>query len=493
MRIVNLGHSRLEVGYIAVILATALMIRFYPLSRGLGQDELYTAVNFVEAGSIWTTMSSNSAFNNHIGYSIMARLSNKLFGHSERSLRLPALLLGLASLYVFWLLGQSILTFSAATLATFVLALSPPHIIWSVEARGYSGMIFFSLLSSYLYLRLLRYSNTREACLYIAASVVGIYVHLYSVFTVCIQVLLLIECRVSKRTAQLGCVQVTPASSRLFWRSFIAIAGLSLIVYIPVAHSMIADLIGRGHGNFNLTFPWSLVRQLSGSEHAIITIFVSVIAAFGWYYLSSFRPLEARYFSALIVLPLLLMWLARPFDLYPRFFAYWLPYYILFFIAGLGALWNFARPDRSRWLGFLSRGAVATILLAVLFQWTENQSNYIPQEGYREASRAILADTDDTVRFCAIGGARSVWRYYIHQPITMPASVDELQKLSAMGKEIRCAYYEASWQNEEQTAIADFLRQHSRWQKVKDLTVFRYRAGGDIAALSPQYHELSGR
>src|SRR4029079_8856064 len=116
------------------------------------------------------------------------------------------------------------------------------------------------------YLRLLRYSNTREACLYIAASVVGIYVHLYSVFTVCIQVLLLIECRVSKRTAQLGCVQVTPASSRLFWRSFIAIAGLSLIVYIPVAHSMIADLIGRGHGNFNLTFPWSLVRQLSGSE-----------------------------------------------------------------------------------------------------------------------------------------------------------------------------------------------------------------------------------
>src|ERR1044071_2539665 len=90
-------------------------------------------------------------------------------------------------------------------------------------------MIFFSLLSSYLYLRLLRYPNAREACLYIAASTVGIYVHLYSVFTVCIQVLLFIECWVSERTAQLGGVQVTPASSRLFGRSFIAIAGLSLI------------------------------------------------------------------------------------------------------------------------------------------------------------------------------------------------------------------------------------------------------------------------
>jgi hypothetical protein len=75
----------------------------------------------------------------------------------------------------------------------------------------------------------------------------------------------------------------------------------------------------------------------------------------------------------------------------------------------------------------------------------------------------------------------------------MPASVDELQKLSGMGQEIRCVYYEASWQSGEQTAIAEFLLQHSLWQKVNDLTVFRYRTGRDIAALSPQFHELSGR
>jgi 4-amino-4-deoxy-L-arabinose transferase-like glycosyltransferase len=450
-------------------------------------------VNFVEAGSIWTTMSSNSAFNNHIGYSVMARLSNKLFGHSEWSLRLPALLLGLASLYVFWILGQSVLTFSAATLATLVLALSPPHVIWSVEARGYSAMIFFSLLSSYLYLRLLRRPSGREAWLYIVAAAGGIYVHLYSVFVVCVQILLFVKFSISKSTIQPGGVQVTPASSRLFWRSFIAIATLSLIAYMPVAHSMVHDLIGRGRGNFNPTFPWSLIQQLSGSEHPTIALSVAIIAAFGWYSLLSSRPLEIQYFTALIVLPLVLVWLARPFDLYPRFFAYWLPYYIIFFVAGLGALWNFARPNRGLGSRFLPRVGAAMILLAVLFHWTVNRSNYIPDEGYREASKAILVNADDTVRFCAIGGARSVWRYYIHQPIAMPASVDELQKLSGMGQEIRCVYYEASWQSGEQTAIAEFLLQHSLWQKVNDLTVFRYRTGRDIAALSPQFHELSGR
>src|SRR5258705_12671222 len=119
------------------MLIVALAYRLSPMSRGLGQDELYTAVNFVEAGPIWTTIFSNSAFNNHIGYSVMARISEKLFGHSEWSLRLPALLLGLASLWGFWLLSEPMLKNSGATIGAMVLAFSPPHVIWSVEARGY--------------------------------------------------------------------------------------------------------------------------------------------------------------------------------------------------------------------------------------------------------------------------------------------------------------------------------------------------------------------
>src|SRR5215210_3283822 len=101
-------QQRLGFSLILAVLTVAFLCRFYPIHRGLGQDELFTAVNFVEAGSFWTTMSSNSAFNNHIGYSVLARLSNKLFGHSEWALRLPALVLGMASLYFFWIFCQSI-------------------------------------------------------------------------------------------------------------------------------------------------------------------------------------------------------------------------------------------------------------------------------------------------------------------------------------------------------------------------------------------------
>jgi 4-amino-4-deoxy-L-arabinose transferase-like glycosyltransferase len=489
----NLTQPRLGLGLMAVVLTVAFLCRFYPLHRGLGQDELYTAVNFVEAGSIRTTMFSNSAFNNHIGYSLMARMSNKLFGHSEWALRLPAVLLGIASLYLFWIFSQSMLTFSAATIGTLVLALSPPHVIWSVEARGYSSMVFFAILSSYLYLRLLRRPTRRAALWYIVANVGGIYVHLYSVFVIGVQILMCAQLTMSQKPTAQAEVQMTPKSSRLLWLSFTAIAILSLIAYVPVAQPMLNDLVGRGHGSFNPAFPWTIIQQLSGSERLTITLLVAGTALLGWYSLSKSRPFESRYFTGLIIVPVSVMWLARPFDLYPRFFAYWLPCYIIFFVAGIGALWHLAPPDRSLITRFLPRAAAAVILFAVLYHWTASRSQYIPDEGYREASAAALLDADDAVRYCAIGGARSVWRYYIHQPIAMPTSIGELQELGRMSREVRCVYYEATWQSREQTEIAKFLLQHADWQMIKSLTVFKYQAGYDIAGLSPRYNELSGR
>src|SRR5713101_3397114 len=78
-----------ELFYLSPVLVLALLYRLFPLTRGLGQDELYTAVHFVDGGSVWTTISSSGAFNNHIGYSLMARFSEGLFGRSEWALRLP--------------------------------------------------------------------------------------------------------------------------------------------------------------------------------------------------------------------------------------------------------------------------------------------------------------------------------------------------------------------------------------------------------------------
>jgi len=115
-------ETRYQSFYLLPILTVALLCRLYPLNRGLGQDELYTAVHFVEVRSLWKTIFSNDAFNNHIGYSLMARFSEGLLGRSEWALRLPALLLGMATLYIFFVFGRSILGHIPALLGTLVLA-----------------------------------------------------------------------------------------------------------------------------------------------------------------------------------------------------------------------------------------------------------------------------------------------------------------------------------------------------------------------------------
>jgi len=268
--------------------------------------------------------------------------------------------------------------------------------------------------------------------------------------------------------------QITKPSIRILLVSFLTIAILSLIIYIPLLGPILRDLAGRGRSDFNPFFPWTVIQTLTGSESKGMAVLLIVVSALGWFSLLKSNRLEGRYFIWLLIGPLLIMWIARPFDLYPRFFAYWLPYYLLFFILGLRSLWQFA-PRGNVWL-VSSRMLSGLILIVVLHNWSANWRNYIPNEGYREASIAIARDADDSVAFCAIGGARSVWQYYINRPILTPLSVADLQKLSSNHAELRCVYYEATWQSFEQTEIASYLSQHASWQRVKGFTLFRYRS-----------------
>src|SRR5712692_9073128 len=142
-----ISHS--EIFYLSVVLVLALLLRLPTMDRGFGGDELDTVFYAVDANSIWQTVSSSLSFNNHIGYSLIARFSRALFGRSEWAFRLPALLFGLASLYIFWIFSRSLLGPRLAVMGAFLFAFSPAFIIWSITGSGESRMLFFTLLSSY--------------------------------------------------------------------------------------------------------------------------------------------------------------------------------------------------------------------------------------------------------------------------------------------------------------------------------------------------------
>lgn len=460
-----------------VISVAAMIYRLLPINRGLGQDELFTTVQFIEVPSIFRTIFYNIAFNNHIGYSVMARFSELIFGRTEWALRFPALLFGMATLYILYIFSRALLGRAPALLATLLLALSPAHIGWSVSARGYSGMIFFTLLSSYLFLKLLRQPNRREGILFITVSVFAIYVHLYAIFVTGVQILYLLYLMIFPAADDTAFPSFDKALLSQFRNYFLTIFGLVLLLYIPVTWFMLRDLAGRGRSGFNLFFPGEVAQALTGSASPSMVILILLTSLLGWLSLHRARRIESIYFAWLLLVPLLLMWLVRPFDLYARFFAFWLPYLLILFTTGIVRIFDSTWRGNSTIL-YLARVLSICIFFSTLFTWTREWQNVVSDEGYREVSQSVVQNADPLAAYCAIGGSRSVWEYYIDKPIEYPLTLAELQEFSNTYPEVRCVYYPAFWQDEGQTEIAQYLFRHASYFRVKELRWFVFRRDG---------------
>ena len=88
-------------------------------------------------------------------YFVFIHFWNGLFGDSEIALRLPALLSGLASIWLIYRLGIMAHRPSTGLVAAFLLAVNPVHIWYSQEARPYATTILLTLLTVYAFWRLL--------------------------------------------------------------------------------------------------------------------------------------------------------------------------------------------------------------------------------------------------------------------------------------------------------------------------------------------------
>ncbi len=470
-----------ELVALVAVVGAALVLRLPAMHRGLGQDELFSIVNFIDVPSLWTTVSTNDAFNNHVGYSLSAYSAEALFGRSEWVYRAPALLFGLIVVPAFWFLARSVLPCPWPVLGALLLALSPPAIAWSTSARGYSALICFTLLSSVLYMRLLRRPRRREAWLFVIVSVLGNYMHLYAAQVTLVQGLLLL------RVARGGGWRL-PWGSRLpleavgpgiLLRTFPVIAATTLVWYLPVLRPIVRDLIQRGHGAFDPLFPAAVLAELSGlAPLPLIALFLG-IAALGAIALRRTDAAMIRYLAALFFAPVTLMVVSRPIDLYPRFFAYFLPYLVLAFVAGLHTLWRGAQTSRGWPARLLAHAGALLAITIVVFDWSSAIPNAVHEEGYREASRLALAAAPADTPICTLGGARTVWRYYLGPDVATPHSIGEFLALASGSHETRCVYYQASWQDAQQSEIADYLRANASSERVQDLVVFSYRSEGD--------------
>lgn len=172
--------------WLGLLLGVGAALRLYDLGNGLWFDEIQTVTRYLRLplGEILTTFDSQ---NQHMAYSVLARLCVLTFGESAWAVRLPAVGFGVASLWAVYWFGTMVASRREAILAVAFLTFSYHHVWFSQNARGYTGLLFFTLVSSGLFLRLVRLEGGRrwwDVVGYAVAGALGVYTHVTAAFVV---------------------------------------------------------------------------------------------------------------------------------------------------------------------------------------------------------------------------------------------------------------------------------------------------------------------
>ncbi len=135
-----------------LIMIAGLSLRLPNLNESLWNDEIWSTRVLI--GSL------SSLFHTTIGdlhppiYQLFMFAWIRLFGDSELSVRTPPFFCGILAILLVYAFASRVFDNKTGLLASFLLAVSPAHIWYSQEARSYSMLLSFLLLSLLAYLKL---------------------------------------------------------------------------------------------------------------------------------------------------------------------------------------------------------------------------------------------------------------------------------------------------------------------------------------------------
>jgi hypothetical protein len=237
---------------LALLIATTIVLRLWML----GAKSLW----LVEAFSVSVARMPWLAFlrtmwwgeANMVLYYVLLRGWLHL-GNSEFWLRSLSVLFGVAAILAVYALGDRFLSRNAGFAAAVLLALNSFHIQYSQELRSYSLVTLLLILSAYAFLTV---HETPERAtpwiLYVVFSALSIYAHIFAVFVIASQWLVLTPFRIKRLgmfrllsagaaigilTAPIAAVVVLEHKEQLDWVPPLSVSGIS---------EVLQDIVGTG-------------------------------------------------------------------------------------------------------------------------------------------------------------------------------------------------------------------------------------------------------
>jgi len=394
----NAGIWRFESWLVGVLLAVAASLRLVHLDAGLWFDEIDTLVHHV-ARPLREIVSTYESQNQHLFYSVAARLVTSAVGESAWALRLPAVIFGVASIWATHWFGKRVTSRREALLAAALLTFSYPHVWFSQDARGYTSLLFFVLVGSGLFLELLRGSIHSRFTLtlgYAVALALAVYTHLTALAVLAAHAAIWVGLLLRKGENTNGRWAAAPA---------LALAGLlTILLYLPVLAQVYETLSRPGipiRGNVKWQNPaWfvseavlGLARLFPGGPVGAVTGGLFLLGGVGGA-LSYAR--QSRVVIALLLLPALLTAgaiLLSSHNLWPRFFFFSAGFGALMVVRGLSDLSRFFVPRRAVAFG------TAVVVVLIVVGAAAVPAAWGPKQRYDEAWRFVetMREPDDVV------------------------------------------------------------------------------------------------
>ncbi|MCX6607016.1 MAG: glycosyltransferase family 39 protein [Acidobacteria bacterium] len=300
---------------LAALTLLGAVLRAFQLNSDLWLDEVVSLVTYFRLPLRETVFAYESP-NQHVLYSALASLSLSWFGESAWAARLPAAILGAASVPAIYWLARKLTSPRGALLAAALLALSYHHIWFSQSARGYSGKVFCTIVGTALLLEAMESGGVRW-WLYALVMAMGIGFLQNTVFVLGGHFVAVILVRRRVSWAQVGA-------------TFSAM-GLGVVMHAAVLPKMIAfwateERTGWGSGIGSLEGLVGLIGR--GLQAGFLLPGAIVLVAFaGWAGWNLWRT--DRRIAVLFVMPSLLGFIAvlvLHYGAYPRAFLHVLPF-----------------------------------------------------------------------------------------------------------------------------------------------------------------------
>lgn len=373
---------------VAALLAMATALRLPQLGSGLWLDEILTFVTYARApyGEIVTTYASE---NQHFLFTLLAHSAFGIWGETAAALRAPAVLFGVLSIGALYLLGTAVTSRREAFFAATLMAVSYHHIWFSQNGRGYTGLLFWALLSSYFFVRARDKASTRLWIAFGVSAALGVYTHMTMLFVI---------------AGQFVIWALTALERERSWqekaRGLIAGFGTAGAVTLLLHAMVVPQVLGGMARTVSVVEEWKnplwtileLIRGLN-VNFAVGVVAIGAVAIVAAGMLSYFRSNSVVVY--LFLFPIAIgaaTVISKGHHLWPRFF---------FFAFGFGALILIRGISEAvQWCGRLLRWrperavAVASALCAVLVvgSLAAVPKAYGPKQDYEGAKRFVESE-----------------------------------------------------------------------------------------------------